>query len=56
MVPAPSNMDFCKEKDVNTYYDKLWKVTNFLQPQETLGCHCIAEFVMCNQSMLNNFD
>jgi hypothetical protein len=57
---VPAEEDMVKNKDTGQLEldfkkmnRKFWKESNFFQPHELLGCHCIAEFVMCNHSLLN---
>ena len=46
---VPANQ--MNRNDLKAIHKRLWKSNNFIQPHEMLGCHCIAEFVICIESL-----
>lgn len=55
MVPASDKHYPYNDSQFEEFYKGVWKSSNFLQPWELLGGHCIAEFMMCNETLINNF-
>lgn len=42
------------KSEIRDIHKNIWRNHNLLQPQELLGCHCIAEFALSNESVLRN--
>jgi hypothetical protein len=46
--------DDTKTKTIEETQKFLWDKSNWLQPIECLGCHCMSEFALTNEIVLKN--